>query len=291
VMDYIFHIIIMINIYIILTTSTNLLVGMTNLLSLGQAALYGIGAYLAVLALMVLNLSLIPALIFVIIGTFLVSLLIAYPSLRLRGDYFVLATLGFQLIVYTILYNWVDVTRGPYGIPGIPSPALFGDIVISGIIPFLILSTILSVSIILIFYKLIYSPFGRALKAVRDDELSTQAIGRNVTSLKIWAFVVSSGFIGISGLLYASYVSYIDPTSFNLDEAIFILSAVIIGGTGNIKGPVIGSIFVVVLPELLRFVGLPDSVAANFRQIIYGLMIIVLMRLRPQGLAGEYALR
>jgi len=290
-MDYIFHIIIMINIYIILTTSTNLLVGMTNLLSLGQAALYGIGAYLAVLALMVLNLSLIPAMIFVIIGTSLVSLLIAYPSLRLRGDYFVLATLGFQLIVYTILYNWVDVTRGPYGIPGIPSPALFGDIVISGIIPFLILSTILSVSIILIFYKLIYSPFGRALKAIRDDELSTQAIGRNVTSLKILAFVASSGFISISGLLYASYVSYIDPTSFNLDEAIFILSAVIIGGTGNIKGPVIGSIFVVVLPELLRFVGLPDSVAANLRQIIYGLMIIVLMRLRPQGLAGEYALR
>ena len=138
---------------------------------------------------------------------------------------------------------------------------------------------------------LIYSPFGRVLKAVRDDELSTQAIGRNVTAIKIWSFVVSSGMIGISGLLYASYVSYIDPTSFNLDEAIFILSAVIIGGTGNIKGPVIGAVFVVVLPELLRFVGLPDSVAANLRQIIYGLMIIVLMRIRPQGLAGEYALR
>jgi branched-chain amino acid transport system permease protein len=126
---------------------------------------------------------------------------------------------------------------------------------------------------------------------VRDDELSIQALGRNVTSLKIWAFVVSSGLIGISGLLYASYVSYIDPTSFNLDEAIFILSAVIIGGTGNIKGPIIGAIFVVVLPELLRFVGLPDSIAANFRQIIYGLMIIILMRMRPQGLAGEYALK
>ncbi len=290
-MDYIFHIIIMINIYIILTTSTNLLVGMTDLLSLGQAALYGIGAYLAVLALMVLNLSLISTLIFVILGTSLLSLLIAYPSLRLRGDYFVLATLGFQLIVFTILYNWVDVTKGPYGIPGIPSPVLFGDFAISGIIPFLILSSILAIGVAAIFYKLIHSPFGRALKAVRDDELSTQAIGRNVTSLKIWAFVVSSGFIGISGLLYASYVSYIDPTSFNLDEAIFILSAVIIGGTGNIKGPIIGAAFVVVLPELLRFVGLPDSVAANLRQIIYGLMIIILMRLRPQGLAGEYALR
>lgn len=281
----------MINIYIILTTSTNLLVGMTNLLSMGQAALYGIGAYLAVLALMVLNLSLIPTLIFVIIGTSLLSLLIAYPSLRLHGDYFVLATLGFQLIVFTILYNWVDVTRGPYGIPGIPSPVLLGDITISGIIPFLILSSILAIGVVVIFYNLIRSPFGRALKAVRDDELSTQAIGRNVTSLKIWAFVFSSGLIGISGLLYASYVSYIDPTSFNLDEAIFILSAVIIGGTGNIKGPIIGAVFVVILPELLRFVGLPDSVAANLRQIIYGVMIIILMRLRPQGLAGEYALR
>lgn len=290
-MDYIFHIIIMINIYIILTTSTNLLVGMTNLLSLGQAALYGIGAYLAVLALMVLNLSLIPTLLFVILGTSLLSLLIAYPSLRLRGDYFVLATLGFQLIVFTILYNWVDVTKGPYGIPGIPSPILFNNIVISGIIPYLILSSLLALGVVAIFYKLIHSPFGRALKAVRDDELSTQAIGRNVTTLKIWAFVISSGFIGISGLLYASYVSYIDPTSFNLDEAIFILSAVIIGGTGNIKGPVIGGVFVLVLPELLRFVGLPDSVAANLRQIIYGLMIIILMRLRPQGLAGEYALK
>ncbi|MCL4378496.1 MAG: branched-chain amino acid ABC transporter permease [Actinobacteria bacterium] len=290
-MDYVFHIIIMVNIYIILTTSTNLLVGMTNLLSIGQAALYGIGAYLAVFALMVLNLSLIPALLFVILGTSILSLLIAYPSLRLHGDYFILATLGFQLIVYTILYNWISVTKGPYGIPGIPSPALFGSFIITGIIPFLILSSVLSVLVVAAFYKMINSPFGRALKAVRDDELSTQAIGRNVTALKIWAFVISSGFIGIGGLLYASYVSYIDPTSFNLDEAIFILSAVIIGGTGNIKGPVVGAVFIVVLPELLRFVGLPDSVAANLRQIIYGLLIIILMRLRPQGLAGEYALK
>lgn len=290
-MNYIFHIIIMVNIYVILSTSTNLLVGMTNLLSLGQAALYGIGAYLTVLALMVLNLSFIPALAFVIVGTSLLSLVIAYPSLRLRGDYFVLATLGFQLIVYTILYNWVSVTRGPYGIPGIPSPVLFGEKVISGTVAYLILSSILALVVITIFFKFIYSPFGRALKGVRDDELSAQAIGRNVTALKITAFVVSSGFIGISGFLYASYVSYIDPTSFNLDEAIFILSAVIIGGTGNIKGPVIGALFVVLLPELLRFIGLPDGIAANLRQIIYGLMIIILMRIRPQGIAGEYALK
>lgn len=287
-MNYIIHIVIIINIYIILTVSTNLLVGMANLLSLGQAAFYGIGAYLAVFALMILNLPLLPALILVMVGTALFSLLVAYPSLRLKGDYFILATLGFQLIVFTILYNWVAVTRGPYGIPGIPAPKLFGMLPITGLVPFLILSAILAGLTIFIFYKLIHSPFGRVMKGVRDDELAVMSLGRDVTKFKIWAFAISSAFIGIAGMLYATYVSYIDPTSFNLDEAIFILAAVLIGGTGNIKGPVVGAVFVVILPELLRFVGFPDSVAANLRQIVYGLTLIILMRYRPQGIAGEY---
>jgi branched-chain amino acid transport system permease protein len=290
-MDYVVHLIILINIYIILTTSTNLLVGMVNLLSLGQAAFYGIGAYLSVLAVMILNWPLIPSLLLAMVGTGLVSLLIAYPSLRLKDDYFVLATLGFQLIIYTILYNWVSLTRGPYGIPGIPSPKLFGIIEITGVWPFLVLSSVLVGVVVFLFYYLIHSPFGRALRGVRDDELSMKALGKNVTLLKIQAFVISSAFMAIAGFLYATYVSYIDPTSFNLDESIFILSALIVGGLGNIRGPVIGALFVIILPEALRFVGLPDSVAANLRQIIYGLALIVLMRYRPQGLAGTYAIK
>ena len=289
-MNYIFHIIIMINIYIILTVSTNLLVGMTNLLSMGQAAFYGIGAYLAVFALMILNLPLIPTILLVMLLTALSSLIVAYPSLRLKGDYFVLATLGFQLIIFTILYNWISLTRGPYGIPGIPSPKLFGVISINGIIPFLFLSSLLAGVVIFIFYKLVHSPFGRVLKGLRDDEIAVSSLGRNVTEFKIWAFVISSAFIGVAGAIYATYVTYIDPTSFNLDESIFILAAVLIGGTGNIRGPIVGAIFVIVLPELLRFVGFPDSIAANLRQIIYGLILIILMRYRPQGLAGEYKL-
>jgi len=281
----------MINIYIILTVSTNLLVGMTNLLSLGQAAFYGIGAYIGVGILMYLNLPLIPALLLVMIGTAISSLIIAYPTLRLKGDYFVLGTLGFQLIVFTILYNWVSVTRGPYGIPGIPAPELFGFIKISGIIPFLVFSSVMSLLTIGLFFRLIHSPFGRVLKGIRDDEIAVESLGRNVTAFKIWVFVVSSAFIGIAGFIYATYVSYIDPTSFNLDEAIFILAAVLIGGTGNIRGPVVGAIFVVLLPELLRFVGFPDAIAANLRQIVYGLSLILLMMFRPQGLAGEYYLK
>ena len=290
-MNYIFHIIIMINIYIILTVSTNLPVGMANLVSLGQAAYYGIGAYLTVLALMIFHLPLIPTILFIMLFTAIASLLIGIPSIRLKGDYFVLATLGFQLIIFTILYNWVSLTRGPYGIPGIPAPKLFGIISISGIIPFLIISSILAGLTIFAFYKLVHSPFGRVLKCLRDDEIAVLSLGRSVTKFKIISFVISSAFISIAGFIYATYVTYIDPTSFNLDEAIFILAAVLIGGTGNIKGPVIGAIFVVVLPELLRFVGFPDSIAANLRQIVYGLALILLMRYRPQGLAGEYKLR
>jgi len=290
-MEYVIHLIILINIYIILTTSTNLLVGVTNLLSLGQAALYGIGAYLSVLALMVFHWPLIPTLLFSMIITGLLSLLLAWPSLRLKGDYFVLATLGFQLIVFNILYNWVSVTRGPYGIPGIPNPKLFGDVEISGLWAFLALSLVLAVIVIFLFHNLIHSPFGRALRGVRDDELSMQALGKNVTAFKIQAFVISSAFIAISGFLYATYVSYIDPTSFNLDESIFILSALIVGGLGNIRGSIIGALVVILLPEALRFIGLPDSVAANMRQIIYGLALIVLMRFRPQGIAGNYTIK
>ena len=198
-MNYIFHIIVMVNIYVILTLNSNLLVGMTNLLSLGQAAFYGIAAYLTVFSLTVLQLPLIPAILLVMLLTGVFSLLIAYPSLRLKGDYFVFATLGFQFIVFTILYNWVKVTRGPYGIAGIPAPKLMGFIPVSGIIPYLILSTVLSLSVIVLFKFLINSPYGRILKGVRDDEISMLSIGKNVTKTKIQVF-----FICYLYLLYRS---------------------------------------------------------------------------------------
>nr|NQU89624.1 branched-chain amino acid ABC transporter permease [Bacteroidota bacterium] len=287
-MNYLLHILIMVNIYIILTVSANLIVGLANLLSLGQAAFYGIGAYITAWALMTLGLTLFPALLLSILITASIGFIIGIISLRLKDDYFILATLGFQIIIYTVLYNWISVTRGPYGIPGIPSPKLFGLVEIDGILPFFLLSSILAIAVIVIFRNLIYSPFGRALKAMRDDSIALLSLGRNITKLKTQAFTIASGFSAVSGFLFAAYITYIDPTSFNLDEAIFIISAVMIGGTGNIKGPLIGAAFVVILPEMLRFVGMPDNIAANMRMIIYGLILIVLMMFRRQGLAGDY---
>lgn len=291
-MEYILHIGIMLCIYIILVLSTNLTVGMANLLTMCQAAFYGIGAYIGTYFLIQFDLPFSIIALIVMIATGLTSLLISFASIKLKGDYFILGTLGFQMIVYTILYNWTNVTRGPYGIPGIPGIKLFGIWSLDGIYAYFALAAVIAVAVAFVFWLLQDSPYGRILKAIRTDELSAKALGRNTVRLKAWAFFISAAFAGVAGLIYASYVSYIDPTSFTLDESIFIITALFIGGIGSkIWGPIAGAAVIVILPEILRFVGLPDSVAANLRQIIYGLTLIVLMFFRPQGLLGDAKLR
>ena len=290
-MEYVFHIVIMLNIYIMLVLSANLTIGMANLLTMCQAAFYGIGAYIGTFFLMKFHVPLLVILAAVALVTGLFSFVVSYASVKLKGDYFVLATMGFQLIVYTILYNWISVTRGPYGIPGIPGIRLFGVWELSGIYAFLVLSIVMAAVVILLFNSLHDSPYGRELKAIKADELMVQSMGRDTVQAKSWAFFISAAVTGAAGVLYASYVSYIDPTSFTLDESIFIISALFIGGIGNVKGPVFGALFVVLLPELLRFVGLPDAVAANLRQIIYGLSLILVVYFRPQGLFGKAVLK
>lgn len=277
----------MINIYILLVLSANLPIGMANLLTLGQAAFYGIGAYISAFFLMQFNLPFVVVALAVMLLTGLFSYLVSFASIKLKGDYFVLATLGFQMIVYTVLYNWTDVTHGPYGVPGIPSVKLLGIWSISGVWGYFFLTTVVSILVAYLFKTIKYSPYGRVLRALRNDEHSVAAMGRNPVAFKSWAFFLSAAFSGLAGLIYASYVSYIDPTSFTLDESIFIISALFIGGTGNVRGPVFGALFVVVLPEVLRFVGMPDAIAANMRQIIYGLALIIIMYFRPQGVWGE----
>lgn len=290
-MEYILHIIIMLNIYILLVLSANLPVGMANLLTMCQAAFYGIGAYISVFFLMQFDLPFFAIAFVVMAVTGLFSCVVSLASVKLKGDYFILASLGFQMIVYTILYNWTDVTRGPYGIPGIPSIKIFGVWDISGVWGYFALTSIVAGVIVWLFAKIKNSPYGRILKAMRSDEHAVKALGRNTVMAKMWAFFLSAAFSGLAGLIYASYVSYIDPTSFTLDESIFIITALFIGGVGNIKGPVLGAVFVVVLPELLRFVGIPDSIAANMRQIIYGLTLILVMYFRSQGLCGETSVK
>ena len=290
-MEYIVHLIIMLSIYSILVLSANLTIGMANLLTLCQAAFYGIGAYIGTYFLMQFNLPfiIIAAIVMLLTGAF--SFLISLASVRLKGNYFVIATMGFQMIVYTILYNWRDVTNGPYGISGIPGIKILGVIETQGIYSFLVLSLILAAIVILLFTHLVKSPFGRALNAIRSDETQVQALGRNTVLIKSWAFFLSAATAGLAGTVFASYSQFIDPTSFTLDASIFIICALFIGGIGNTRGPVLGAVFIVLLPELLRFIGITEAASASLRQIIYGLTLIIVMFLRPQGLLGKNVIK
>ncbi len=287
-MNYLFHIGVMIGIYGMLTYSMNLLTGFGGLLTLTQAAFYGMGAYVYALLGVHFGIPFYVSIPCAVIFCGLVGWLLGLAVLRFRNETFVLATLGFQMIVFVILYNWIDLTKGPYGITGIPRPSIMGW-EIDGAPQFFIFTTILFALYWLFFHILYKSPFALSLKALRDDELAAQTMGISPRKQYVQAMIVSSAFSAIPGACFAGYVTYIDPTSFTLQESIFIAAILLVGGSGNKTGPMCGVLFMILLPEILRFVGIPDAIAANMREIIYGTLLIVLMYLRPQGLAGAFA--
>lgn len=289
-MEYLLHILIMICIYVILGQSLNLLIGYTGLLSIAQAAFYGVGAYVAAIMSLKLGIPFLLNLVCAIAISSLFGALIGIPSLRLKGDYFVIVTLGFQMITFSVLNNCVSLTGGPMGLPGIPQPSVFGW-VISSHIEFLLLVAVFAVLVFWLCKCIIKSPFGRVLTAIREDEVFALAAGKNVAVYKVAVFAIGSGMAAIAGALYAHYISFIDPTSFTVMESIFIISIVIIGGAGSLWGPVVGAVLLVMLPEALRFVGMPSSIAANMRQILYGGLLVAFMMWRPQGLIGKYGFR
>jgi branched-chain amino acid transport system permease protein len=285
--EYLLHILVLIAIYTVLAVSLDLLAGHTGLLSIAHAAFYGLGAYTS--ALMAVHFGA-PFLVGVLAGmavAALVSVVVSLPSLRLHDDYFVIATFGFQMILFSIFNNWMDLTRGPLGIPGIPQPMIFGWTVQSHI-GFVVLSLLFAAFAYVVVRQLAASPFGRVLRAIREDEVFAQSLGKNTLRFKVIAFAVSAALAASSGSLYAHYITYIDPTSFTVMESILVISMVIIGGAGSPWGPLIGAVVLVTLPEALRFVGLPSSVAANLRQIIYGSLLVLMMMVRPRGLVGRY---
>ena len=287
-MNYAFHILTMIALYVILGMSLNLVVGYGGMLSLCHAAFYGSGAYAFTLLVVKAGWPFLAALPAAVIITALIAFLIGVVSLRLRGDFFVLASLGFQSIAFTTLYNWTDLTHGPYGISGIPRPEILG-LRFEETWANLLVVIALTACVCFLMLRLTKQPFGRTLQAIRDDEIAAKSLGKDTIAFKRTAFMIGGALAAVAGALFASYSSYIDPTSFALDESVFILCVVIIGGAGNFRGPVVGASILVLLPELLRFVGLPNAIAANLRQIIYGLLLILMMRFRPQGIAGRYA--
>lgn len=288
-MEYLIHLAILICIYGILGLSLNLIVGYAGLLSITQAAFYGIGAYVTAILLTSSGMNFFVALILGMIITAVLSLAIGFVLSKFKDDYYALGSFGFNIIIYSIFLNWQSLTRGPLGIPGIPRPSLFG-FTFSDNLSFLILAIVLGLLVYGVCAYVTRSSFGRVLKAIREDEEAIRVFGYHTLWYKLAIFVIGAVMASVAGALFASYITFIDPSTFTLNESIFLLAIVILGGLANNKGAVVGAVCLILLPEILRFVGFPSDIAAQMRQVVYGVLLILLMIYRPQGLIGEYRL-
>lgn len=284
-MEYILHLLILIAFYTLLAQSLNLSAGLTGLISLAHAGFYGIGAYTTAILSQQFHLPFWINLPIAMLVCLAVSLVVSLIALRTVDDYFIICTLGIQVIIFSIMNNWMGLTNGPLGIPGIPSISFFG-IALESKIAFLLLSLFFMGIIWYLLNNLFRSAFGKKLLAISEDEIYTESIGKNIYRSKVISYAISAVIAAIPGALYAHYISYIDPTSFTVSESIFILSIVIIGGMGNLKGSFFAAAFMILLPEALRFVGMPNNIAANMRQIIYGVILVLVMMSGKNGL-GE----
>jgi branched-chain amino acid transport system permease protein len=285
--DYIVHIVVLISVYATLAISLDVLVGHAGILSVAHAGYFGLGAYTVALVSTKLGITSVAVLLLAAVLGAITSLIVSIPALRLREDYFVIATFGFQIIFSSVLNNWMSVTRGPLGIPGIPEPTILA-LQVRSQAGFLALSGLVVAMSFVLVYALLPSAFGRVLHGIREDEVLVESLGKSVLRFKILTFALSASMAAVAGGVYAQYVSFVDPTSFTIMDSILIISMVIIGGAGSLFGPALGAALLVSLPELLRFVGLPTSIAANVRQIVYGLVLVIVVAVRPSGIMGNY---
>lgn len=288
-MEYLIHLAILFAIYAILGVSLNLVVGYTGLLSVTHAAFYGIGAYTTAILLTKTDAGFFSSVILGVIIAIAISFLIGVVLSKFKDDYYALGTFGFNTIIFAVFLNWQSLTKGPLGIPGISKPELFG-INFANNFNFLALALIFLVLIYFASRFVVNSSFGRVLKAIREDETAIAVFGYNTLYFKLVIFVISAAMAAVAGSLFASYITFIDPSSFQLTESMFILVIIILGGLANLRGSILGALFLILLPEILRFVGFPSDIEGQMRQVVYGIILILLVLYRPQGLIGEYKL-
>ena len=282
---YYIQVLIFIGIYIILALSLNLLNGYVGLLSIGHAAFYGIGAYASAKLVMVVGLPFPLAMLGAGAVAGIFGYFIAKITLRLSGIYMTLATLGFNMIFFLVLQNWMSFTNGPLGIMDIPPPSILGYVIETRIQYYYLIFVLVLVTIGSM-HRLMSCRFGRALVGIRENELAAETMGVNTTRYKIQAFVLAAFYAGIAGSYYAHFIKYISPDSFYIYESFILLAMLAFGGQGNLIGPVVGAAVLIIIPELFRFL-------QEYRMLVYGGVLIIMMLVRRQGLLGgrDYSLR
>jgi branched-chain amino acid transport system permease protein len=266
-------------IYIVLSLGLNIVVGMAGLLDLGYIAFYAVGAYSAALLTTHFHWPLWCVFPFGALAAALCGVLLGLPTLRLRGDYLAIVTLGFGEIIRIALNNLDTITNGPQGISGIAKPVLFGVVLRQTHWLYYVILVILLGTWVVV-KNLENSPLGRAWIAIREDELAAGAMGIDTTRMKLLAFATGAAFAGLAGVFFGSRMGFVSPESFTFMESVLIVSMVVLGGLGSMPGVALGAILISVLPELFRNF-------SQYRFLIFGCVMILIMLLRPEGLIPD----
>ena len=293
-MNYIHHLTIYFSIYLLLALGLNVLVGYCGRLALTHVLFYSVGAYGYAFATLRLSASFVSGMLFAVLLALLGSVTLACMTHRFRKDQYVLMSLAMQTLGASVFANWYDndrqfgtlasLTNGPYGVDGIPWPDLLGGT--RELSAFTLLAVPLASGFVVVISVLLRSPWARALKAYRDNPAVAQSLGKRGLRLHVEASIVAGVMASVAGGLYASYVRFLEPSMAGLDNAVLVLSMVIIGGVGNLRGPVAGALVIVFLPEILRVMRIPDASLANVQLAVYGVALTLAMHFRPQGLLG-----
>ena len=277
--QYFIRVLCLIGVYSILTLSLNLIAGYMGQTSMGHAALYCLGGYFSALLGSNLGLPFWVTIFFGILGGALGGLILGLSTMRLSGSYLAVITLAFAEVVEMVILNWNDVTNGPLGVRNIPRPEIFGIELTTANGGFYWLVIVLVTISVLVSMCVVNSKFGRAVRAIKEDELAAKLMGVHTAAYKVKTIVLSGAMAGLAGAFYASMNRYIDANTFNFDVSMTILCIVIFGGLGSIPGMIIGSTLLIAFPEVLRSL-------ADYRFVVYGLLLIFMMRFRSQGLLG-----
>lgn len=276
---YALDIAIVAGIYIVLALGLNIVVGLAGLLALGYIAFYAVGAYTFAILSTHFHLSFWLALPIGGMLAAIFGLLLGAPTLRLRGDYLAVVTLGFGEITRIILNNWDELTGGPNGIMGIGRPEIMGY-KFHAPLAFYYLILIMAFLVAVGVKRLNESRIGRAWVAIREDEVAAEAMGIDTTRMKLLAFSLGAAIAGVAGVFYAAKMNFVSPESFTFLESIIILCMVVLGGIGSIPGVILGAVVLTVLPESLRKL-------QDYRMLFFGASMVVMMVFRPQGLLGS----
>jgi branched-chain amino acid transport system permease protein len=284
--SYLINLLILIGINSILAVTLNFVLGYAGIFSMAHAVFFGVGAYATAFVSIKLGCGFFLSTLAGMGLSALISMALALPALRVRGEYFVAASLGMQMLAVTLFSEWKSVTGGIGGITNIPA-AKFPGFELTQPEHYLILTLICLALVMWMISRLVHSSFGRSLKAIRDDEIAAAAFGKKVAIIKTLAVAVSSALAAVGGSLYAFYVSFVNVESFTLDTSVYLTAMVIIGGTATLWGPVVGSILILLLPAALSYLpGLPQTEVGSIQQMVYGLAMVFLMIFRPSGIWG-----